>query len=65
MSELNIHLNEVSLKTVDTRPQTKWVVKAQQKLAEKQTQLAIDCYKQALIIQPEFFVPIFNIANLL
>jgi hypothetical protein len=41
------------------------VLKAQQKLAEKQAQLAIDCYKQALIIQPEFFVPIFNIAALL
>ena len=52
MSELNIHINEVSLKTVDTRPQSKWVIKAQEKLAQKQIQLSIDCYKQALIIQP-------------
>jgi hypothetical protein len=29
MSELNIHINEVSLKTIDTRPQSKWVIKAQ------------------------------------
>lgn len=52
MSEVNVHLTEVELKTIDSRPQTKWVLKAEEKLKLNQVQLAIDCYKQALIIQP-------------
>lgn len=27
--------------------------------------MAIDCYKQAIILQPELFIPVFNIAVLL
>ena len=65
MSELNVHVAQIMLKVTDNRPQTKWVVKALQKLQIKHVQLAIDCFKQALIIQPEFFVPLFNIGALL
>ena len=49
----------------DARPQIKWILKAQEKIKAGQKSLAIDCYKQAIILQPELFIPIFNIAVLL
>ena len=49
----------------DSRPQIKWIMKAQEKVTSNQNNLAIDCYKQAIILQPELFIPVFNIAVLL
>jgi hypothetical protein len=65
MSKLNLHLQEVPLKHPSNKIQNKWVIKAEEKIRERENTLAIDCYKQALILQPEFFIPIFNIAVLL
>jgi hypothetical protein len=65
MSKLDIHLQVVHLRHPNNKIQNKWVLKAEEKLREKENILAIDCYKQALILQPEFFIPIYNIAVLL
>jgi hypothetical protein len=65
MSKLDIHLAEVYLKHPSNKIQNKWVLKAQEKIREKEYVLAVDCYKQALILQPDFFIPIYNIAVLL
>lgn len=55
----------MQLKHPSDKIQVRWVLKAQEKIAERQNRLAIDCYKQAIIVQPEYFVPIYNIAVLL
>jgi tetratricopeptide (TPR) repeat protein len=65
MSKLDIHLQVVHLRHPNSKIQNKWVLKAEDKLREGENILAIDCYKQALILQPEFFIPIYNIAVLL
>ena len=65
MSKLNIHLTEVTLRHPNSKIQNKWIIKAEEKIKEKENVLAIDCYKQALILQPDFFIPIYNIAVLL
>ncbi len=65
MARLNIHVNEIFLQHPDSRPQTKWILKAQEKIKDHKNLLAIDCYKQAIILQPELFIPVFNIAVLL
>jgi hypothetical protein len=65
MTKLNIHVPEIFLQHPDSRPQTKWILKAQEKIKDNKYLLAIDCYKQAIILQPELFIPVFNIAVLL
>ena len=65
MTKFNVHPSQIFLQHPDGRPQVKWVLKAQDKIKEGQNGLAIDCYKQAIILQPEYFIPIFNIAVLL
>lgn len=65
MARLNIHVNEILLQHPDSRPQTKWILKAQEKIKDGKNLLAIDCYKQAIILQPQLFIPVFNIAVLL
>ena len=46
-------------------PQTKWILKGQEKIKAGQNLLAIDCYKQAIILEPKLFIAVFNIAVLL
>lgn len=53
------------MKYPDSRSQTKWILKAEEKIKQGQNLLAIDCYKQAIIIQPEEFIAVYNIAVLL
>ena len=65
MGSLDMHLSEVTLRHPSNKIQHKWVSKAEEKLKEGESLLAIDCYKQALILQPDFFIPIYNIAVLL
>lgn len=65
MARFNIHATEIFLQHPDSRPQIKWILKAQEKIRAGQNLLAIDCYKQAIILQPELFIPVFNIAVLL
>lgn len=65
MANLNIHLTEITVHTNSNSIQHKWILKAEEKIKEKEYVLAIDCYKQALILQPDSFIPIYNIAVLL
>lgn len=65
MARLNIHVSEIFLQHPDSKPQTKWILKAQEKIRDGKNLLAMDCYKQAIILQPELFIPVFNIAVLL
>lgn len=65
MSKLCIHGKQIFLKYPDSRSQTKWILKAEEKIKQGQNLLAIDCYKQAIIIQPEEFIAVYNIAVLL
>lgn len=65
MANLNIHLPEITVRHSSDTIQHKWIVKAEEKIREKEYLLAIDCYKQALIQQPDSFIPIYNIAVLL
>ena len=65
MANLNIHLSETTVQHSSDTIQYKWIRKAEEKLREKEHLLAIDCYKQALILQPDSFIPIYNIAVLL
>jgi hypothetical protein len=41
------------------------MIKAQENIREKTYQLAVDCYKQSLIVQPESFVAVFNVGSLM
>ena len=50
MARLNIHAHEIFLEHYDSCPQTKWIMKAQEKVTANQNNLAIDCYKQAIIL---------------
>ena len=52
MAKLKIHADIIVLQHPDSRPQIKWIMKAQEKVTAKQNNLAIDCYKQAIILQP-------------
>lgn len=65
MSKLCIHGKQIYLMNQDNRPLTKWIVKAEEKIKQGQNLLAIDCYKQAIIIHPEEFFAVYNIAVLL
>lgn len=37
------------------------MIKAQENIRERTYQLAVDCYKQSLIVQPDNFVAVFNV----
>lgn len=41
------------------------MIKAQENIKEKTYQLAIDCYKQSLIISPDNFAAVYNVACLM
>jgi hypothetical protein len=65
MAKLSIHANIIPQKRSDSRPQGKWIMKAEEKVRAGQNDLAIDCYKQSIIIEPDHFLPVYNIAVLL
>ena len=43
----------------------KWIKKAQEEIHKNNMSKAFDCYKQALILSPDFFNPVYNFATIL
>ena len=50
MAKLNIHASEIFREQANSNPHTKWIMKGQEKIKAGQNLLAIDCYKQAIIL---------------
>lgn len=60
-----VHCDELLVEKFESKPHTKWMIKAQENIREKTYQLAIDCYKQSLIITPDNFAAVYNVACLM